>query len=260
MQLDGALLAAADGQVTFATADTPRELFRVQPPASHDDWVALGARLATDRRDLAGGDFGAMVDHFGGNRRVLTGGSISDVHFARGAYRFTLDLRPGYDLGNWPISGIAGPGRYVVTYAPGGRAFTAQPASPASPRLDLRGPARPVDALRPVALDLTVANDGLEDTGELPLVVLAQRPGEKPEAISEQAVEVGGAGQRHLVIAWTPAAPGDWTITARLGTQGGVADANPGGGRRSPRWSPPGARRSSVAGRRHGRSPTSARY
>lgn len=223
-QRPGALLHAGDGRITLLKADVPREAFRTLPPGNHDEWAQLGQQLDANRRVFAGDDLGAMFDQFSGQRLTLSGGALSDLRLTDAGFRFVLDLQPGFDLGNFPVSGITGPGRFVLDYDDATGQFTAQPSSPPSPVIEAVDAPAPATALQPVRVSISLANRGLEDARTVPLIVTATRPEGSPRVIARKTVDLLGLDQPVISASWTPPATGDWTVTARLYPPEGVVE------------------------------------
>ncbi len=223
-QRPGALLYAGDGRVTLLEADVPTETFRTLPPANHDEWVKLGQQLDASRRDFAGDDLGAMLDQFSGQRLTLSGGALSDLRQTDNGFRFILDLQPHFDLDNFPVSGITGPGRYVLDYDEATGRFTAQPSSPPALAIAVIEAPAPATALQPVRVSITVANRGLEDVRTVPLIVTAARSGSSSRVIAQQTVDLLSLERKVLPVSWMPPGPGDWVVMARLYPARGVVE------------------------------------
>src|SRR6185312_2065618 len=51
--------------------------------------------------------------------------TLSELRFTSSGYRFILGLKPGYQLGALKITGVTGPGRYVITYDAGSKGYVA---------------------------------------------------------------------------------------------------------------------------------------
>jgi hypothetical protein len=224
VQRPGALLYAGDGRVTLLKADVPKETFRTLPPTSHDEWVTLGQQLDAHKRNLTGDDLGAMFGQFSGQRLALSGGALSDLRMTDTGFRFILDLQPGFSPGNFPVSGITEPGRYVLDYDDTTGRFTAQPSSPPALSIEAVDAAARPTAFEPVRVSITLANGGLEDAQTVPLIVTATRSGSSPRAITQQTVDLLGPEQKVVPVSWTPPGPGDWMVTARLYQAGGAVD------------------------------------
>jgi hypothetical protein len=177
VQRPGVLVYATDVRVTLLKADVPAESFRMLPPTNHDAWAALGQQLGANSQAFAGDDLGAMFGQFAGERLTLSGGVMSNLQMTETGFRFVFDLQPGYDLGNFPVSGIDGPGRFLLDYDAGAGRFTARLSSPATRSSKASPPTgRLPRCSRFTSVAINPANSGLEDTGTMPLIVAATRP------------------------------------------------------------------------------------
>lgn len=220
-QLSDGLIYSGDGEVSLLKADVPAESFRILPPTNHDEWVKLGEQLDENKSDIAGDDLRAMFDQFAGERLTIAGGTMSGFRLTSGGYRFVLDLQPDYDLGTFPVTGITGPGRYVLEHDNASGQFTAQASSPPSPAIESITTSGAASELEPVDLSINLANTGLEDVTTIPLIVTAERPGDKPHLIAEQTIDLLGAEHPTIQASWPPPDAGSWKVTARLYPPGG---------------------------------------
>lgn len=224
VQRPGALLLAGNGQVSILEADVDQEVFRTLPPTNHEEWAQLGTQLDANKSGFAGDDLGAMFDQFAGQRLTLTGGVLSDLRLTDVGFRFVLDLQPGFDLGDFPVSGITEPGRYVLEYDDAIGQFMAQPSSPPAPVIEAVTASASATALQPVDLAISVANSGLEDALTVPLIVTGTGPDGSSSVIEQRVVDLLSSDEQVVRTSWTPPAPGNWTITARLYPHGGAVE------------------------------------
>ncbi|HEU4792746.1 MAG TPA: hypothetical protein VFS96_03725, partial [Nitrolancea sp.] len=167
---------------------------------------------------------GTMFGQFAGQRLTLTGGVLSDLRATDGGFRFVLDLQPGFDLGDFPVSGITEPGRYVLDFDDATGQFTAQQSSPPAPVIEEVEATAPAMALQPLDLAISLANSGLEDARNVPLIVTATGPDGSPRLIAQKKVDLLGTDRQVVPTSWTPPGPGDWTMTARLYPPGGAVE------------------------------------
>ena len=91
-----------------------------------------------------------MFGQFAGERLTLSGGVMSNLQMTETGFRFVFDLQPGYDLGNFPVSRIDGPERFLLDYDAGAGRFIARPSSPANPDIESVTTDGPATALQPV--------------------------------------------------------------------------------------------------------------
>jgi hypothetical protein len=163
-----------------------------------------------------------MFGQFAGERLTLSGGVLSNLRMTETGFRFVLDLQPGYDLGNFPVSGIDAPGRFLLDYDAGAGRFTARPSSPANPVIESITTNGPATTLQPIHVATNLANSGLDDAGTMPLIATATRPGGSPRVITQSTVGLLGQSRHIVPVSWTPPGNGDWTVAARLYTSGGA--------------------------------------
>ena len=149
-QLNGGLLYSGNNTVVMLKADVPRELFTTKPPTDNSSWSKLGNELQQNAVDIDPTSFRSMLNQFTGQQFTISGATVSDLRRAPGGYRFVLDVHDGYSLGQFPITGVSGPGRYIVNYDSSSGAFVAQQATPPDPAiLSLQVPS-PTSALASV--------------------------------------------------------------------------------------------------------------
>ena len=208
------LLYGEADRVTLLRARVPRESFRAQPPADHDEWLRLGAQLEAHRRDFKPTDLGIMVDQFDGIRVDIDNAALSAYRpVGESGFRFVLDLGPGLRLAGPDVLGLVGraPGRYVVTYD---GAFTVEPLTPPALSVAL-GEANLTEHQRG-ALRLSVWNDGLQDVSNATLEVWAAPAGGRPSLVGKQTVSLPGGGSTAATVEWAPPRGGWWTIAPQL--------------------------------------------
>lgn len=212
----GGLLYSDGTRTTYLSANIASEIFRTLPPTNHDEWVKLGEQLDANKRVFAGEDLRAMFEQFAGERLTITGGTMSGFRLTSDGYRFVLDLQPDYELGNFPVTGITGMGRYILEYNNANGQFTARPSSPPSPAIESITTDAAASALESVDLSINLANTGLEDVTTVPLIVTTERSGDRPRLVTEVTVDLLGAEHKPIHASWSPPDAGNWTVKARL--------------------------------------------
>jgi hypothetical protein len=217
LQTPGGLLYGASNRVTLLRADIPRELFRVQPPADHDEWAALGERLAANRRAFRPNDLEQMLKQFDGPLVEVSGATLSGYRsLGGGAYRFSLELQPEFSVSGPDLLGLAGlpPGTYVVTSA--GAAGPFRVAAATAPVVSASLTGMTMRELGRGRLRLELQNEGLEDISEATLELWAATPGERPVRIVTQSVALLAQVPTEATVDWAPPRRGTWTVTPLL--------------------------------------------
>ena len=216
LQAPGVLLYGAADRVQLRRADLPRELFRVQPPADHDEWARLDARLTANRRSFRPDDLELMLRQFGGPGLEVSGASLSGYRSLEGgAYRFVLELRPGFAVAGTDFLELAGlpPGTYIVTSAGAAGPFRVDPATAPLVSVSLVGTT--LRELEGGRLRLALLNEGLQDVQEATLEVWAAA-GERPGRIATQSVTLLSREPTAAVVDWAPPRSGVWALTPVL--------------------------------------------
>jgi hypothetical protein len=217
LQAPGVLLYGAADRVQLRRADVPRELFRVQPPADHDEWTRLEARLTANRRGFRPDDLELMLRQFGGPLLEVSGASLSGYRSLEGgAYRFVLELRPGFAVAGADFLELAGlpPGTYLVTSAGAAGPFRVEPSTAPLVSVSLGGTT--LRELEGGRLRLALLNGGLQDVQEATLEVWAAAGGEPPGRIATQSVTLLSQEPTAAVVDWAPPRSGVWALTPVL--------------------------------------------
>jgi hypothetical protein len=208
------LLSALDGKVSLLRAAVPRELFRTQPPASHDEWVKLGAQLDANKRDLAPIDLTSMMGQFAGPQITISNADMTDYRpLGDAGFRFVLDLQPGYrtegaDL--LPLAGLA-PGKYVITYQ---GSFTIEPLTP--PVVSGAVVQAELTQLQPGTVAVALRNDGLQDIPSATLELWAAPVQGQSALVVTQTVALLAQTPITATIQWAAPANGVWSLTPQI--------------------------------------------
>ena len=216
-QAAGSLIASGFGKVAIQRAEAPNSLFQTAPPRSHAEWLTLDQQLQANRLEIAPDDFLSWLEQFEGESLRIDGASLSDYRTLPEGFRFELELQPGYTVEGSDWLGLAGkaPGDYIVTYD---GAYQVAPASP--PEIQFAAPlqvspAEPITAYAPRHVQVTLANQGLQDAAQVRVSLGMTRS--RAGARLDRAADRHRACRRNHARAFHLGArfPGEWKMLAQ---------------------------------------------
>lgn len=218
-----------DNQVRVASTETGPSLFETLPPRNHEEWLALGERLATHQREYAPGDFLAMLNQSTDAQITLVQAGFRDWRLTEKGFRFVLEPQPSFQIqaqGDMSLPGILGNERaYLVEYDGN---LLATPLTPPSLRLDadsvVTDPAPPQE-LEVAQLAVPIYNYGLEDARDVAVRATFQQLALNATMTTTVAL-VPGAGSAQAQFEWAPTAPGTWDVAFALGPGSPVAQGS----------------------------------
>jgi hypothetical protein len=206
------LVLGTRNEIMISRVDVPESLFVTLPPATFEEWDALGERLEANRRDLDPRDFEALITQFDEPMTHIKGATLQDFRSTDKGFRFVLELLPGFQMTegeDWlMVQGLA-PGEYAVTYD---GTFHVQPLTLAQPVLvpgSLRAEGG-VIALYPMRIVATLQNAGLEDTGVISACLHVAQPNGEGEVASEKEAALLAGEETQVSFTWTPPMAGRW--------------------------------------------------
>src|SRR5439155_26799149 len=217
----GHMIYADTTGVQLIRADVPPALFTTLPPRNHEEWLALGRRLAANRRDFAPGDFKAMMQQFAGPETQITGASLRDYRLiGENGFRFVLSLQPNFRVQASDLFDVRAlePGDYAVTYD---GHFTIERLTP--PRLAASVAGIPLTQLSQNSVQVALRNDGLQDLPEATLELWAAPPQGPATIVATQTVTLLAHAPITPTLQWAPSAAGQWTLTPRIRRPDGQA-------------------------------------
>jgi hypothetical protein len=193
------------------TAVTPAAA-ESMPPATHDEWTALGSLLQAHGRAFTPEDLPALIEHFPGPELQISGATVAGYRaIGRDGFRFLLTLRPGFQVRGDSLIDIAGlsPATYVVTYD-----GDLQIALLTPPEISgqLHIPQTPVQlVLSP--LNVALHKTGNDDLSDTTLEIWAGSTSQQPTLILTQPVTLRAGEPLTSALQWSPPEAGDWTLT-----------------------------------------------
>ncbi len=194
------------------------------PPRTREEWLSLGEKLETGRKDRSPEDLAAMLEQFAGPQAEVRGAGIEEFRLTDAGFRFVLQLGRGYSVDQaalLPLSGLV-PGRYLVAYD--GR-FSVVPLAPPALSVTLRqADARSSLSQAPFAVEVSIENRGLEDARDLTLVAQAESQDETIEFARQQTKALAGKVES-LLLTWQPPRAGPWVLQARVASGDGTLQA-----------------------------------
>lgn len=222
VQIDGGAIYVANGDVRFVATTVPREEFRAVPPSDRQSFIALSQLLEQYESLESADDLETAFAQLGDAPSTMRNASMSGLRMSTSELRFVLDLRRGYSIEGFPISGVNGPGRYVVIFDRDARTFVAARSSGAQPSLAIDSDTSDVSAQSPLTVTISMASGGNEDLLDGSLVANARIAGGKSLPITGPDRVMIPAGETTAWEGvWRPPSPGAWTITAKLLLPGG---------------------------------------
>jgi hypothetical protein len=210
------LIYAGPNETEVVGATYKPALFEIYPPIDQDEWKLFKKEvepITSQRREP--NNLKDWIGQFAGERVRITGADIRDVRVANPGFRFVLDLHPGYNVSGTGLLRINGldPGAYLVSYTD---SFQIEPLTPPNLSLSLaltEGQGLSID--EPISLSAIASNAGLEDAGDLVLVLQAGRANEFAELVRKPVNVLAGIPAQ-LEYSWQPKEADTWELRLRL--------------------------------------------
>lgn len=208
------IVYADPGGVYIANAPTSSIVAMLRPPSDPTDYQTFRGQVSAVKQLGDGSDLWLAFDQFKEGRLALPGAAIWDVRPEGAGFRFNARLTQ-------PVPGVpwardAGPGTYVVTYAPAA-GFQMRAANP--PKLELAAPRirgeNPSEQI-PTRLAVEVRNTGDQDLADVPVVFLVGRPDQASQLIGWTTVSVPATSSAVADVVWSPTISGDWDVSAAV--------------------------------------------
>jgi len=221
LNIAGNHLLYTDGEeVIIRQAPIDPSLFETLPPASHEEWKALGEQLEATASEVEPGDFKAMMVPFEGPELAIKGAHLRDYRpVGKTGFRFVLDLQPDFEVqgdklfevGTLPSeTSQLTSGRYLVTY---NRQFTVEPLTEPELSLTVQLPTdeslltlQDVQPIRVLA-----QNSGLADARNLTLVGEIDN-GQAITQLGQQSLDLLSGEPIYTTFDWQPKASQKWLL------------------------------------------------
>lgn len=217
----GWLVLGGRNEIVMSHADMPESLFVTLPPASFEEWDALGKKLETNRRELDPRDFEAMITQFDEPTTRIEGAMLRDFRPTDKGFHFVLELLPEFQVAegeDWlGVQGLA-PGEYAVMYD---GTFHVQPLTPAQPVLvpgSLRVEGEAI-ALHPMRIGAVLQNKGLEDTKTISVCLHVAKPDSEDKVVDEMEAALLAGEESEVSFTWAPPTAGRWEAWLTVGDE-----------------------------------------
>jgi hypothetical protein len=208
------VLLSEANTLTIQLSNIPPSQFITLPPATHGEWLNLGALLLQNQQIFAPDDFISMAGQFSQPVGSIEGASIRGMREVKGGIRFVLNLHQEFRVIGEDQLNLRGrnPGEYAVIYD---GTFHVQPMTPTAIQLTL--PNSPlVDGLLIEYIDnnlwVTVRNDGLEDAQNVMVMLGTSQAGGKITWSAPQTVTVLAGENIPVRFQWVPPSDGEWMV------------------------------------------------
>lgn len=212
---DSHLLFSSGASVVIRQAKARMSLFEALPPANNEQWRGLEKLLDANRGDFAPDNLLGALRQFDGPETQITGAMISDYRpLNSGAFRFTIELRPGFRVQGADMLGVSGlsPGSYAVVYNQDG--FTIEPLT--APQISARLISPTLRRLEPAMIHLALRNDGTQDLSGATIELELMSRIEQTTTVLSDSIDLLASEVITASLQWTPPADGMWTLTPRV--------------------------------------------